>query len=585
MNIPTCLRGFAAIAWFTVFPLAASAASRSPDAATDPAIKLPDLQVTTSAGLPPPESWRYARVGDFEVLSNASDRTTRSLLADFAKFTRAMSLVWPLPLKPLASSTLILCGGRGQFDAFPPDGALNNEAIVPSLLLRNREQIAIVVDVESRRLSAVPTNLQDINAESADYEVDHYRQLYREYLRYLLSQNQVRPPAWLEEGLAQIIMDIELDDRTLIYGKIDTFKGAAVGDGPQTEDDPTPPADAVVGEQPLNVVLQHRRLIPFDRFFATTADSPEARNPLGNNLWAKQAYAFVHFCMFGGNLRYQKALGMFVDRLAHEPLSEGLFQDCFKTSYGKMAKELRGYILHTRHKYQQYNLVEGDRFSAKTIALREATTAEVGLLKGDALRLGGHLDTAYAAYRSAYLRGSREPALLAGMGVTENSLNHPDRARELLEAAVKAGTKLPSAYVGLARLRLEQAIANPAAEGKLSVAQMGAVLSLLFEARKSQPPLPETYELIASAWARSSVPPKIANLGVLDEGIRFFPRDSALLYAAAQLYREAGENTAAASIARLGLRFSPDADTKARFEKLLVLIPVSADKPAEPVDK
>jgi len=65
-----------------------------PDSET---VKLPTFQVNESPDLPPPESWRYARVGNFEVLSNASDRATRNLLADFAMFTRAMSLVWPAP--------------------------------------------------------------------------------------------------------------------------------------------------------------------------------------------------------------------------------------------------------------------------------------------------------------------------------------------------------------------------------------------------------------------------------------------------------------------------------------------------------
>jgi hypothetical protein len=575
MTIPTRLPGLIATALFALASLSIQTLAETAIPPSDATIKLPDLQVTTSADLPPPESWRYTRVGSFEVLSNASDRATKSLLADFGKFTQAMALVWPAPIKPLAASTIILCGKGGKFDAFPPANAKKDDAIIPSVFLRNREQIAIVVDVEADRVAIDPTKVDVINAGSAEYEVDHYKQLYREYVRYLLSQSEARPPIWLEEGLAQIIMDIELDDKTLIYGKINSLKGVASGGESADSDgtDPTANTDAVVGEQPFNAVLQHHKLIPLDQFFAIGADSPEAQNPLGNNLWAKQAYAFVHFCMFGENLRYQQALSTFVSRLAREPLSESLFKECFKVGYADMAKEIRGYILHTKHKYQKYALQKDDKFSAKTIELREATTAEVGLIKGDALRLGGHFDIGYAAYRAAYMRGSRDPALLAGMGVTENALSHPDRARELLEAAIKSGTKLPSAYVDLARLRLDYATAHPAADGKLSVGQMGTVMTLLFEARKYQPPLPETYQLIAAAWAKSSVPPKPDNLGVLDEGVRSFPRESKLLYDTAQLYNQAGSPATAASIAKLGIRFSSDATAKTRFEQLLASLP------------
>lgn len=541
-------------------------------------IVLPDLTVTSSAELPPLESWHYARVGHFEVLSNASARSTRSLLVDFAKFTRALSLVWPAPLKPLAGSSIILCGRGAQFDAFPPAGSIRGDAIVPSVFLRNREQIAIVIDVESDRMAIDPANLLVDGAGSTAYEVDHYKQLYREYVRYLLSQSEARAPAWVEEGLAQIIMDIDLDDKRLIYGKIDSYRGMVAGGGAAGADDldPSANADAVVGEQPFNVVLQHRKFIPFDRFFAITGDSPEARNPLGNNLWAKQAYAFVHFCMFGENLRYQQALTAFIGRLAREPVSEELFKECFRTDYKGMAYELRGYLLHTKHKYQRYELQKGDQLTAKDIELRDATPAEIALIKGDALRLGGHPDTALATYRSGYLRGAREPALLAGMGLTESSLHHADRARELLEMSAKAGVKRPSAHVELARLRLAAAGAGGA---KLSAAQMGRVLTPLFEARKLPPPLPETYELIAAAWAQSAVAPKPENLAVLDEGIRAFPRNSDLLYRAAQLYRQAEALPVAASIAKLGLRYSSDDAAKVRFEQLLAALP------ADPVAK
>jgi hypothetical protein len=575
MNILTRLRGSAA----TLLLLSAACLARASAADQPPAgsetVHLPAFTVTDSPSLPPPESWRYARVGNFEVISSASERVTRRIVADFGIFTQAMALVWPAPAKPHATSTLILCGRNGKFDTFAPAGTIRDEVIVPSLFLRNREQIAIVVDVETDRVAVDSSNLEVVGAGSAEYEIDHYKQLYREYVRYLISQSQVRPPIWVEEGLAQIIMDIDLNDERLIYGKINTLSGTATGGESADSDgtDPTMNTGAVVGEQPFNAVLRNRNLIPLDKFFAITADDPVTRNPLGNNFWAKQAYLFVHFCMFGEDLRHQAALGTFISRLAREPLSEELFKECFKTDYKGMNKQLRSYILHTKHKYQRYALKPSDRLTPKSIELREATIPEAALVTGDALRLAGHHDTALAAYRSAYLRGSREPAILAGMGVTEAALNHPDRARELLEPAVKGGARRPSAYVELARLRLAEATAKPTANGRLGAAQLGAVLTPLFEARKLSPALPETYELIATAWSQSATAPTPDNLAVLDEGIRAFPRNSALLYTAAQLYRQAGAPPIAASIAKLGLRYPADDAAKARFEQLLASLP------------
>ena len=575
MNSTLRLRGlFAAVLVHAFACLLTLQAQDQPPAGSE-TLKLPDFKVTDSPQLPPPESWKYGRVGNFEVISSASENYTRKLLADFGMFTRAMSLVWPAPLKPMTTSTIILCGRNGKFDAFAPEGAVNGEKIVPSVLLRNRDQMAIVVDVESSRVSIDTANLTVANAVSGDYDIDHYKQLYRQYVRYLISQSQVRAPIWLEEGLAQIIMDIDFNDERLIYGKINTLAGAESGGESADSDgtDPSANATAVVGEQPFNVVLQHRKLIPLGQFFAVTADDPTAQNPLGNNFWAKQAYLFVHFCMFGEDLRYQQALSTFVSRLAREPLSEALFKECFKTDYQGMNRQLWAYILHTKHKYQRYALKPEDRLTPKSIELRDATIPEAARITGDALRLAGRQDLALAAYRSAYLRGSREPAIVAGMGVTENALGHADRARELLEPASRTGVKRPAAYAELARLRLAEAAAKPSANGKLGAAQMAGVLTPLFEARKLQPALPETYELIAAAWAQSAAAPTPENLAVLDEGIRAFPRDSDLLYTAAQLYSQAGAPPTASSIARLGLRFSTEPAARAKFEQLLASLP------------
>ena len=569
-TLRTCVALFALISSGFVAPAGSAA-----EAAEGPTLELPKLTVTESAGLPELESWRYARITGFEVLSNASDSNTRKLLADFQKFQHAVNKAWPAPAKPLAASSLILCGRDNKFDAFIPEKLRASESPVPSLFLRDREQIALVVDLEASRVGiSDPVAALAANAPSVEYEIDHYRQLYREYVHYLLSQGEVRPPAWLEEGLAQIVMDIDLTDRSLILGKIETYRGSATGGSPvDAEETDATVANAVVGEQPFNLVLQHRALLPLDRFFAITHDDEEARHPLGNTLWAKQAYAFVHFCLFGEKLQYKGALATFVSRLAREPLSEELFKECFHVSYADMTKQLRGYILYTKHKYQQYPITDNDRVAPAAIVLSDATPAQIGLLKGDALRLAGHPEAALNEYRATYIRGGREPALLAGLADVQ-----PDAAlaRRFNNEAVRTGVNRPSAYLTQARTRLADFKAEPGPDGKLTPTQMTAVLTPLFKARSLPPPLPETYELIAEAWAASSVPAKPEHLGVLDEGVRRFPRDRELLYRTAQLYQQAGVPATALAITQLGLRFATDPASKARLEELQKTLPAKA---------
>ncbi len=550
-------------------------AQSQPPPAGEPVFELPKLTVNEPADLPVPEQWYYTRSGHFEVIACGSERATRRLLADFQKFQQAVRLVWPVQLRPLAASTLLLCGEKNRYDAFVPASHRTGDALIPSLFLRNRERIAIVVDTQTERTSISDAQaILNASTSGAEYEVDHYRQLYREYVHYLLSQSETRPPIWLQEGLAQIIMDVELTDRHLIYGKVNSYKGEGSGVNPLgPADDDASVSNVVVGEQPFNVVLQYRRLMPLGKFFAIGPNSEEARNPLGNNLWAKQAYAFVHYCLFGANLRHKDALVEFVGRLTQEPLSEDLFRTCFKTGYKGMVEELNGYLRHTRHKYQQYPLQAADRVTAQSIELTEATPAQIGLIKGDALVLAGHPEAAYVEYRNAYRRGSRDPALLAGLAETV-----PDTAMsaKFTDEAVKAGATRPSVFIRQARARLESFRADPGPDGKLTQQQLAAVLTPLFKARTLPPPLPEVYETIAEGWMLSAVAPRPEHLAVLDEGVRRFPRESDLVHQVALLYRQIGSNETAAAIARLGLRFATDEAANARFNDLLVNLPSAA---------
>lgn len=543
-------------------------------------VELPTFTVTVtdSAVLPEPEAWRYTRIGDFDVISNAADRNTRRLLADFHTFLRTVRLIWPVPAKPLAGTSLILSGRLGKFDAFLPAGPRPDGLAPVSLLVRDREQAAIVVDFESRRIDVQDAaTMAATGGGSVEYEVDHYQQLYREYVHFLLSQVEARPPAWLEEGLTQIVMDIELTDTALIYGRINTDKGAGAATqfGETDANDPTADTGAIVGEQPFNAVLRNRRLIPLDQFFAVTHDSPEARSPLGNTRWAKQAYAFVHFCLFGENLRHKEGLVRLVQKLPREPMSEALFRDAFGLGYADMQKQLAGYIRHVKHKYQRYEIAPGDRFTAKSIELRDATQPEIGLILGDALRLAGKADAAHAAYRTAYLRGGRQPALLAALGQAEIAAGRDDRGRRLLDAAVQDGVNRPSAYVAQARLRLAEIRRDAGESHRLDREQVAAVLHPLLRARQHPPLLPDTYRLIAEVWHASASPPTPEQVAELDEGVRQFPRDSELVLAAARLNQTAGLTDRAVAIAQLGLRFAGNDATRGRFQALLGTLPAA----------
>jgi hypothetical protein len=580
-------RGLAAcVALSSLFTWPASGLGAQ-DVAKEKPVELPVYNVVDSRELPPPEKWFYTRIPGFEVLSNASMRQTRRLVEDFQRFSLALDLVWPGVQQPAAvPTTLIVCGRGQQFDQFLPADQRADRAMV-SLPLRDKEQTAIIIDFQSKVLNlttpeglaaaaeaaaAVTDDTVSIGGGNPGIRVDAVAHLYREYVRFLLSGVQPRGPAWFEEGLSQILMGIEVTDKAIVVGKVDdpnaiSTEKAMLADAGISG---TPPVEDLT----FNAALKNRRLLSTEEVLSKPYDSPEAKSPIGST-WSKQAAAFVHWGLYGNQGKHQKEFLTFIRRLDREPLSEALFKECFKQSYRDMGFTLRSYIDHTDYKIAGVEAAKGQKLPQPVpVEVREATEAEVGRLKGDALRLAGNKAAARTTLTIPYIRGERDPQLLAAIGLMERAEGDDAKARKVLEQAAKDKAVRPRAYLELARLRFAEAAAKPTEGGdRFNGEQTAAVLTPLFTARTQPPPLAEVYELIAETWGRSVITPGKEHLAVLDEGVRRFPRDTALIQATATQKIRAGLVTEAAQLIDFGLRTATDVTARQKLETLKASLP------------
>ncbi len=545
--------------------------------AQEPAIELPTFTVQDSRILPEPEAWRYARIEGFEILANSSNRATQRLVEDFQRFHQALILAWPPANIISAVPTSLILAGRGdKFDPFVPRIELRPDSGSVSLNLRDGELSAIVIDLQSTTLNIdTPETLDILAAQPADIDpgagdagfalmpdfvVDHYRQLYREYIRFVLAQAQPRLPAWMEEGLSQIFMRMEFSPTRIVIGKV--------------EDPNEVSPNGIIEDRDFNRFLQRRALMPLQEMFSVRADSRTARNPLGN-LWAKQSYAFVHLCLYGNQGKYQKGLLTFLSRLGSQPPSEALFKECFGMTYNQMLLQIRGYVDFTAYKAVVFQAKKGEKLEPPPKPVfRDATEAEVGRIKGEALRMAGNKTAAREAMIAPYIRGSRDPQLLASLGLFEYSEGETARARKFLEAAAKAKVNRPRAYFRLAQLRFDEVMQAPLGTRKrLSAAQVGTVLEPLLVARGQPPMLPEIYSLIATVWSQSAVPPTAEDLAVVDEGVRRFLKYPDWIYQAACLKQQYGFLEDAAQLVAIGLKVTTDPDRRERFQRLQAELP------------
>lgn len=576
----------------------------------EPAVVLPEFEVLEGRMLPPPESWRYAERPGIEILTNASDDATGRLIRRFEMFKLALTLIWRADAAEPVPTRLVICGRDRKFDTLVPIEEATPSTARISVFMRDEEQAAIVLDMQTTEIhlldlgngtglsggeglievagarTAAPASAGDRGI--ASFAADPYRQLYREYVHYLMSRSRQRPPAWLEEGLSQIVMAMRFDRTTIEFGKVADLDivgaaasfstGNAAADAALEANSGGAPAggglDAPVEDRDFNAALRNRALIPWPRFFAVQHNDSVALNPLGNNLWAKQAYAFVHMCLYGLNKKYQKPFLTFVERSGREPVSEAMFEACFGKNFRGMEQVLRNYIRATDHKSERFKVRGEGMPEPPPLALRDASPAEIGRIKAETMKLAGRDDQARLELIAPYKRGELDGDLLGALALEESAAGHTDAARPLLEAAVYRKARRPRVYLELAAIHLAAAKKHPEGEGgRLSRVQTAAVLRLLFSARERPPALPAVYALIAETWAASEAAPKRANLEVLDDGVRQFPRDIPLISSAAELNARHGFAAAAAALATHGLKLPLDAVTRARFEELRAAAP------------
>ena len=575
-----------------VWLLLAVVAQAAEDVAKEAPISLPTFTVTDSRELPPPESWRHAQIPNFEILTNASDRETHRLMRDFQQFNQAIGVVWPALIgRSPTPTTLILCGRGGKFDAFVPPKADGGPQVgLASLFLRNAERSTIIVDLQTRELGLAGLEAAGGVENNGFIEVDSYKQLYREYVHSLLSRNTPSMAAWLEEGLAQLLMSMKFSPTMIEFAKLEDPNTVSIS---QANAAMLNEASAAAGEggvsiaaaaedRDFNAALARSRLMSFQELFAVTHDSPTARNPIGSR-WAKQATAFVHMCLYQTGKRHQKGFVTYITRSAREPATEALFKECFGSSYNDMLLELRGYLDFTNYTSLGWSAKKGEGFpDPAPLALRDATESEVGRIKGEALLLAEKSEAARAALIAPYTRGERDPRLLAALGLYERTAGRDDRAAKFLEAATTAKVVRPLAYVELARLRFDAAKAQPGgAEGKFSSVQTQGIIAPLLVARTQPPMMNELYELMAETYVRSADPAKPETLDILVEGVQFYPRRLGLVYQTAVLCLYGGAVDNAALLIEHGLRYAPAGTPQARFVALRDNLPPGAAEAAK----
>lgn len=540
-------------------------------AAEDQAVALPPFLVEELTKGPP---WRYTQAIGYEVLARCSDATTRRVLAVNHALYQLLADILPTSLRldftvpkalilydeeltPAASREVIAGLLRDTKTAEPPAVELPSGLrlsrrsatpppmrFLPNMRLWDRD--AMTVFMITRR--------DDFDASTIG--------LTHNYVAYLVKGRTPALPAWFIQGFMAMYDDIKYAGTRL---NLAPFEWLSPGHTGTLKKNPL----AVPRAAALADVLAHR-LPPVDPALPC--------EPL--KLWQDSAHLFVRWALDPAGGTRKAAFHRFTERAVIIGHSEELFRECFGLDYAAAQAELTAYLPDA---VRRTVVFKPEKLTPlPPVVLRNASDGEISRLKGDGERLEiayvkalfpelvpKYLEQARRTLRRAYDRDDRDPRLLAALGLCEVDAGNPAAARDFLEAAAATGLVRPRANCELGRLRFAQARANPeGADGRLSVAQTAWVLSPLFAARAGRPALPEVYELIGDTWAASAATPTRGHLGVLDEGVRIFPRRPALVLRTAELHLRHGFRAEAAALVEIGALIADDDASRERAAAL-----------------
>ena len=556
----------------------------SPAQENQGAVPLPPFIVEEASKGPP---WRYAEVPGFEVLSRCGDSTTRDLVQAHWRLHQLLGLLVPerLQISFTQPKTIIFydealqsAASREVIASMLKNAAKEAPRVeMPALELgRFGMRGAMVPTPLTPRVSFLPNlRLWDKDAMTVfsivrDGAFDSDRlELTRDYVNYLLTSRVPALPGWFVNGILTLYEEVGYDATSLTLQAINW---------------PSVEQVAALKRDPKAIPVVAP--LPLAEFFSGAPSTATPESEARRKIWAAQSALFVRWALDGRTPAQRETFWDFVAATTGNVSAES-FQRCFGVDFAAADAQLATYLPAAVKK--SFVLRPPHALKPPKIALRNASEAELARIKGDWERLevgfvrvqapdlaGKYLEQARRTLRHAYDLGSRDPRLLANLGLCECDAGDDGAARGYLEAAAQRGPMRARAAYELARLRFTAADAAAQGNGnRLSVEQVAEIFTPLFAVRLQPPPIPEVYELIARTWTRSAYAPTRGHLAILDEGVRLFPRRSLLVYQTAALYAARGFSAETAELVQLGLLVAADEAERSRFLQLQARLPVT----------
>ncbi|PTX95480.1 energy transducer TonB [Opitutus sp. ER46] len=305
------------------------------------------------------ETWIVGQSQHFQMYSSAPEKESRELLTALEQFRANFLQVFPLRGASEPRTTIVLFSRDRDFRPYKPlyEGKPKD---VAGYFLNHPDEVTIA-----------------LTSDFPEGGTDPREVIYHEYVHLLLHVRDARYPLWLDEGLAEVFSTFAIEDGKVAYGQ------------------PKPPHVAL---------LQNERLLPLEKLFAVTHDSPEYSESERVGMFYAESWGLTHFLLFGADQTKAAKLGVFLERLAERAPAAASFREVFGADLAAQELALRQYFRGGDY-FQRGKPAVAQNF---TVSFRPVSDVErdAALLS---LRWRIHHDDAAAAAALALLE--RDPGL------------------------------------------------------------------------------------------------------------------------------------------------------------------------------
>ncbi|MBE2216051.1 MAG: hypothetical protein IAE82_19415 [Opitutaceae bacterium] len=560
--------------------LAVFASSVLRHAAAPPAF-IPPIDVEVPATIPPEVSnWRYATCDGVEVLAAAGEESTRIYVENIALQRANLDAILPRDLRiswdrPI---TVVLYGVENPRPMPGIFGPMLSKVYTDRERERaaeNREGKPLEVRVEPRIMPGAFVADADaiavFNIVQPKVKASELSGLpASSYVTYLLQSRTPPLPAWFIDGL------------TAFFAQA-TVTGADLDLPPFTWISPAQ-TQLMLKDKSMPV-----EFLPMAEVFAHVNHATLPADERRKLTVRSQAALLVRWCLEGRAAGGPESLWKFVRGVRPGVDLEAHFSTCFGMSTADAVDAMRAFLPGAIRKPARVRLARAGRLPP--VEVRAATPAEVARITGEWSRLAARMaGDAQPVLRSFYDEVARrsvavgpdnataDPELLAGRGLVAVDTGDDTTALPLLEAACAAPHPRPRAVVERARIRLAQAKAGLAPDGRLDVAAIAAIVDPLRDVLAARPPMARAYQVMAEAWTVAETPPSEADLALLAAGVETVPGDASLVIAAARLFMDVGWVEQAGTAVENGLAYVTDAASRRRLYAFRSAVRAAAPK-------